>query len=247
MKILFTILSISTNNDRYLNASKNLVNELLLNTKHDILLTTNNIEFFKDIINPRLIIRNNLPQDSVLEYRGGAEFNFNLKYLSFKDIPYGYDVIFYIDGDIKNEFWDQRSDDRLKSLMESYEWVATRLNCVLKNEVKQYNDTGDCLFSHKIRSYDILSWDINDDLMESCLPSEHFLIFKYDKEKLDRFSYKWGELNSIMQSMNGGNGCWGDGFEIGISARYAGYNNLIDLYPGELQTKFGFVFNGNKL
>ena len=227
-------------------ASKNLINELLLNTTHDILLTTNNVKFFDDIKNSRLIVRNNVPEDSILLYRGGSEFNYNIKYLAFKDIPEGYDIVFYVDGDIKSEFWNQVSEDRLNSLMGSYEWVATRLNCKLKNEVLQFKSTGGCLFSHKIKSYNILEWDINDDLMESCLPSEHFLIFKYNKEKLEKFSYKWGELNSIMQNQDGGNGSWGDGFEIGISAKYARYDNMFDLHSGDLQSQFGFIFNGNK-
>ena len=246
MKTLFTILSLSTGRDMYLMASKKLINELLSNTNHDILLTTNNVGFFDDIKNNRLIVRNNVPEDSILLYRGGSEFNYNIKYLAFKDLPEGYDVVFYVDGDIKNEFWNQITEDRLNSLMSTYEWVATRLNCILKNEVQQYKNNGGCLFSHKIQSYNILEWDINDNLMESCLPSEHFLIFKYNKEKLEKFAYKWGELNSILQNQDGGNGSWGDGFEIGISAKYAGYDNMFDLHFGDLQTQFGFIFNGNK-
>jgi hypothetical protein len=246
MKILFTMLSLSVKGDMYLTASKNLINEILSNTQHDVLLTTNNVEFFDDVKNSRLLVRNNVPEDSILNYRNGVEFNYNLKYLAFKNIPEGYDVIFYVDGDIKNTFWNQVSEDNIKSLMITYDWVATRLNCVLKDEVERYKNTGGCLFSHKIKSYNILDWDVNDKLMESRLPSEHFLIFKYNKEKLDMFSNKWSELNSIMQSQNGGNGSWGDGFEIGISAKYAGYDNMVDLHSGDLQNHFGFVFNGNK-
>jgi hypothetical protein len=130
--------------------------------------------------------------------------------------------------------------------MGSYDFVATRLNCILKNEVKQHIETGSALFSHKILSYNVLSWDLNDPIMDSCLPSEHFLIFKYNKEKLEIFANKWSELNGIMQSQNGGNGSWGDGFEMGISAKYAGYDNLYDLNYGDLQNHFGFFFNGNK-
>jgi hypothetical protein len=246
MKILFTILSLSTDRQMYLNASKDLINELLSNTKHDILLTTNDVSFFEDINDQRLIVRNNVPSDSILLYKGGSEFNYNLKYLAFKDIPEGYDVIFYVDGDIKHTFWNDVSDERLKSLMESHDSVATRLNCVLRGEIAQLKNIGSCLFSHKIHSYGVLSWDMNDKLIDSCLPSEHFLIFKYDKQKLELFANKWSELNSIMQSQNGGNGSWGDGFEIGISAKFAGYDNMFDLHSGDLQTQFGFIFNGNK-
>jgi hypothetical protein len=33
---------------------------------------------------------------------------------------------------------------------------------------------------------------------------------------------------------------------MGISAKYAGYDNLYDLNYGDLQNHFGFFFNGNK-
>ena len=246
MKILFTFLAISTGVESYLKSSKKLISEILKNTQHDVLLTTNKVEYYNDINNSRLIVRNNIPNDSVFMYRGDVEFNYNLKYLSFKDLPEGYDVIFYIDGDMKHNFWNKDSENKLKSLIDSYDWLATRLNCVLKNEVFQYKTTGNTLFKHKINSYEVLNWSDNDVLMESCLPSEHFLIFKYDKEKLEKFSNKWCELNSILQSKNGGDGSWGDGFEMGISAKYAGYDNMLDLQHGNLEHDFGFIFNGNK-
>lgn len=247
MRVLFTFLSITTGGNDYLISSKNLAKELLNNTPHDVLLTTNNIDFFQNIKNDRFFIRNNIPDDVIFTYRGGSEFNYNLKYLAFKNLPDNYDIIFYLDCDIKNVFWNQNSDEKLKSLMNKYDWVATRLNCVLKNEVKQYKETGVALFSHKIKSYDILNWNENDILMNSCLPSEHFLIFKYNKEKLNKFTQKWEELNYILQTQNGGNGSWGDGFEIGISAKFANYNNTFDMQHGDLETVFGFLFNGNKI
>ncbi len=247
MRVLFTFLSVYVNDNLYLNASKKLANEILTNTPYDVLITTNEINYFNDIKNDRLTIRNNIPENSVLSYRDGCEFNFNLKYLSFKDLPETYDVIFYVDGDIKNIFWNDLSENKLKILIEKYDWIATRLNCVLKNEVNQYKETGNALFSHKIKSYDVLNWDFNNNLMESHLPSEHFLIFKYDKEKINKFANKWSELNSILQDKNGGNGSWGDGFEIGLSAKYAGYDNMFDLSYRDLHDYLGFVFNGNKI
>lgn len=245
MKILFTILSIKTKNNFYLNATKRLINELLNNTNHDILLTTNDEDYFSDIISKRLHVRNNLSDELILKYQ--EEFNYNLKFLSFKNLPKGYDVIFYIDGDISNKFWSDVSENKIEYLMENYDYVATRLNCILKNEVDQFITTGHALFKHKILSYDILSWDKNDDLLFSKLPSEHFLIFKYDEKKLNLFSQKWEELNKQLQDKNGGDGSWGDGFEIGISSRFAGYCNEYDLPYNELPQYFGFIFNGNKI
>jgi hypothetical protein len=246
MKVLFTFLSIARNTDMYLNASYKLANEILENTPHDVLITTNEVEFFEGITSERFNVRNNVPKDSVLAYKDNSEFNYNLKYLAFKDLPEGYDVIFYLDGDIKSLFWDDLSQERLTILMEKYDWVATRLDSVLINEVNQHKKIGGALFSHKINSYGVLNWEDTDPLLNSHLPSEHFLIFKYDKEKLKKFSDKWSELNSILQEQNGGYGSWGDGFEMGISAKYAGYDNKFDLSYGDLQTHFGFLFNGNK-
>ena len=87
MKILFTFLAISTGVESYLKSSKKLISEILKNTQHDVLLTTNKVEYYNDINNSRLIVRNNIPNDSVFMYRGDVEFNYNLKYLSFKDLP----------------------------------------------------------------------------------------------------------------------------------------------------------------
>jgi hypothetical protein len=245
MKILFTILAIETKTELYLRSSKKLIIQLLNNTKHDILLSTNNIDYFNEIKNKRLFIRNNIPESSILLY-GNIEFNYNLKYLSFQDIPNNYDVIFYIDGDISNTFWNNKSDEKIKSLTNEYEWIATRLNCVLRNEVDQYKKTGNALFKHKINSYEILNWNDNNILLDSCLPSEHFLIFKYNSKKIKLFYEKWKELNEYLQKKNGIGGCWGDGFEIGISSKFAEYDKKYDLPYNELEDFFGFVFNGNK-
>jgi len=244
MKVLFTLLSIDAGSQMYLEASKALIKELIQNTPHDVLLTTNRPEYFDDLKTNRLFIRNNITENLIFKFN--YEFNYNLKFLSFKDIPKGYDVIFYIDGDIKNNFWTDSSNQFLSSLVSEYNLIGSRMDCVLQNEVYQYQSTGHALFKHKILSYDILSIPQEDDIYNSQLPSEHYLIFKYDEIKMAMFAQKWEELNFIMQSKNGGNGVWGDGFEIGISARYAGYTNIKDLNCGDLESEFGFIFNGNK-
>lgn len=247
MKILFTLVAVLVQNDSYLFSAKSLITELLQNTEADILLSTNNEEFFSDIIDDRFIIRNNVPDDSILSYHGGAEFNYNLKYIAFKDLPEGYDVVLYVDCDIKNIFWSQQSTDKLSELISSFDFIGVRLGAVLSAEIKQYKETGTCLFRHKIISYGVLEWPDNHPLLESCIPSEHFLVFKYNKEKLTKFVEKWEELNYIMQENKGEGGCWGDGFEIGLSLKHAGYDNMLDLSHGLVELDFGFIFNGNKL
>ena len=101
MKILFTLLSIESKNNNYLISAKELIKEILLQTKHDILLSTNSVDFFSDINDERIIIRNNIDDTSKFQYNG--EFNYNLKYHAFKNIPPQYDYIIYLDCDIKLE------------------------------------------------------------------------------------------------------------------------------------------------
>jgi hypothetical protein len=245
MKILFTILSIKTSNTYYLGYAYKLINELLRNTPHDILLTTNNLDYFQNIKNKRVLLRNIVPNDVLLEING--EFNYNLKYLCFKNIPKNYDVIFYLDCDIKNTFWNSESDNIVYNLMKKYNCIGTRFGCILGDEIKSYAENNKPLFTHKIESYNILNWKNVSKFYKACLPSEHFLILKYSEYKLNRFSNKWRLLNYTLQNTNNFKGFWGDGFEIGISLEHSKYTKRYNLDSGELSTKLGFVFNGNKI
>jgi hypothetical protein len=242
MKILFTLVTIDCGNEMYLHAVKNLINELITLTPHNVILSTNNIVFFDDLESDRLIKRNNIEEGVV--YKFGSEFNYNLKYHAFLDLPPNYDVIIYLDCDIKLKQWDENSEKIVKMFESEYDFGATRLNCILGDQVKYYLENQSCLFRHKIESYKILdNYSIDDEIMNSKLPSEHFLVFKNDQSKISKFANKWRELNNYMQSINGMGGCWGDGFEIGISTNFAGFTKQIDLNSdGHL----GFIFNGNK-
>jgi hypothetical protein len=82
--------------------------------------------------------------------------------------------------------------------------------------------------------------------MLSRLPSEHFLLLKNNTNKITKFYQKWQMLNHYLQSINGDGGSWGDGFEIGISARHAGFHKTIEISQGEWDGVLGFKFNGNK-
>ena len=245
MKILFTLLSIDSGNSMYLQSAKRLVNEILNQTQHDVLLSTNNLIFFEDISSNRFFIRNNINASCVLKY--GSEFNYNLKYNAFENIPIDYDVIIYLDCDIKLDTWNRNSDNHIENIFKNYDFGATRLNCSMIGSVNEYRKTGRTLFSHKINSYKILEkFSDSDDIMSSLLPSEHFLIFKNDETKIRKFYDKWKELNEHLQSINGEGGSWGDGFEIGVSARYAGFHNPIEFNQGTWDGILGFKFNGNK-
>jgi len=240
MKILFTLLSIG---EKYSKSCTMLTQELLEYTPYDILISTNNLEYFPKY-RQRVQVRENIESEVMLSY--GSEFNYNLKYHAFKNIPEGYDAIIYLDCDIKSNFWTDKSTALIQELFLNHDFVATRLNCTITTQLKELDETGNCLFSHKLNSYDVKNWK-NKSLYESKLPSEHFFGFRYNKQKLNTFYIKWRELNYQLQATGGTNKSWGDGFEIGVAAYAAGYHNSYDLDFGRQQTILGFQLNGNKL
>jgi hypothetical protein len=245
MKILFTIISIDTGNDFYLSSSKRLITELLEKTPYDVLVSTNNHIYYNDIVSDRCIVRNNIRENSILRY--GTEFNYNLKHHAFLDIPNKYEYIIYLDCDIKLTKWDSESENFVNSEMSDYDFFADRLSAVLIDDVNRFNRNEPCLFSHKIKSYDIIErYDLDDKIMMSKLPSEHIFILKNQPEKIKKFQEKWEELNNYLQSKNGIGGSWGDGFEIGISSNYAEFDKYFNLSPYYWSQILGFTFNGNK-
>jgi hypothetical protein len=245
MKILFTILSIEDDAKMYLTSAKTLTQEILNQTNHDVLISTNNVDFFSDIQSNRVIVRDNILKDSTLNYN--SVFNYNLKHFAFENLPDGYDCLIYLDCDIKLEGRNNNSESYIVDIMNNYDFGATRLNCYLGKSIIELNETGRTLFSHKINSYKIQeNYVESDDIMNSQLPSEHFLIFKYEIEKLKKFQERWKEMNDHLQSINGDGGSWGDGFEIGISARYAGFHNTSEISHSIWDGVLGFKFNGNK-
>lgn len=246
MKKVFVLLAIDLGSGTYLKSAKNLITEILGQTKHDVILSTNNVEFFSDVRNERLIVRNNITEG--ITFRYNSEFNYNLKHYVFENIPEKYDLIVYLDCDIKLDGWTDASDSYLDNIMSEKEYGATRLNCELGWSIDEYEKTGTTLFKHKIDSYKIRErYDRNDDIMLSRLPSEHFIILKNIKDKVEKFQQKWLEQDTYLQSINGEGGSWGDGFEIGISARYAGLNKYVEIDQGVWDGILGFKFNGNKL
>ncbi len=246
MKILFTLLSIEQKNQNYLISAKNLAGNILDETNHDVLISTNNLDFFSDILSDRVFVRNNISENSILNY--GDEFNYNLKYHAFLELPESYDVVIYLDCDVKLNGWKKESDDYIFEMIQNYNFGADRLNCVLSHEIGYFLQNTGGVFRHKIQSYEVIDrYSESDDIMNSQLPSEHFLIFKNTPEKITIFAEEWKLLNEFLQNKNGSGGSWGDGFEIGISARKAGFTETFNISSGIWSEVLGIRFNGNKL
>lgn len=245
MKILFTMVAIKVKNDNYLKSAKKLIKEILEKTNHDVLLSTNEVDYFSDINSEKFLIRNNIKKES--KFNHGSEFNYNLKHHAFENIDSKYDFLVYLDCDIKLKKWTDFSEQFFTTIMSEYEFGADRMNCKLSTQIEELKQKGNCLFSHKIKNYDILEqYGMSDDIMESLLPSEHFLILRNEPKKVKLFQKKWEELNNYLQDKNCSSCSWGDGFEIGISARFAKFHKTIHLSPNYWNSQLGFEFNGNK-
>lgn len=247
MKVLFTTLAINAGNSGYLDYTKRLIIDILVHTPHDILLTTNEVASFKTCFRnfeSRVIIRDIPTEGLILKYP--REFNYNLKFLCFRELPSAYDVVVYIDGDMQLYKWGREAEEFLVPFTTTHEWGGTRLGCVLNAEINHHN-AGKALFSHKIRSYDIQNAPDIEMISSACLPSEHFLVFRNIPDKLNKFAQMWAEMNAILQSKNGGEGSWGDGFEMGVSLTRAGFTNGMDISFGIIDQTLGLKFNGNKV
>jgi hypothetical protein len=245
MRKLFLLLSLNVGDPMYLSATRRLIDEILRQTTHDILVTTNELSFFADVDNPRVKVRNNVPPNIVLRYQ--TEFNYNAKYLCFKDVPTDYDALIYLDGDIRIDGYTEASDAYIDELLTHHEMAASRTNAIMRDEL-HYHKTAHCTFSHKFIIYEyILSLPESDPVMEAQLPSEHFLIFKNIPEKIKAFGDKWDALDKILQEKNqfGGYSSCCDGFEIGIAANHAGFK-MQEITNADSQIVLGMHFNGNK-
>jgi hypothetical protein len=239
MKTLFTILAIGKTYAIY---SIQLINDILTKTNHDVFISTDCPEYFS--LNERVIIKHiDLDKD---KNKKNNSFNYNLKYYCFENLPEKYDIIIYLDCDTKLTLWNDINFENYINFQwdRGYNFIGTRINANLNYHLFNHEKTGIDLFSHKIEAYEIKSDTINKNWLDAGMPSEHYFIMKYNKEQMDIFCKTWKNFNKIMQDKNNET-TWGDAFEIGISAREAGYV-LSSANCAGIDNSFEIEFNGNK-
>lgn len=246
MKTLFTVVAFSIKGlDNYLESAKKLAENIISNSPHDILITTNKKEYFKDIESSRVIVREHSDPD--LKFIINSEFNYNSKYEAFINLPQGYDVIFYVDCDIKLTHWDDKTEEYLKDFFSKYDFGATRLNATFNYHYHSYKETKQDLFWHKFEGHELLNVDSNDVIFSAVFPSEHYLIFKYNKEALEKFAQEWKKLSFFLQNKDNPYGTLCDGFEIGLALARANITNVKEIHWVDHVVILGLQFNGNRL
>jgi hypothetical protein len=223
---------------------KRLIDDVMTKTPFDIMVCTNEINFFddsKEKWKDRLSFKEELFKQHKLSV---GPFNQLLKFLAIKDIPKKYDWVIYVDCDagIASK-WDMDAINNIFSEWESsnYEMVAQRTNCILKNELRDheeklkienehrekgvyYYNPGN-LFSAKFLYYNVNSETCSNTWLNAVLPSEHLLVIK-NNEKLQKmaecfedFCFQFEKQVNMDYIITFDM----EAFEIGVSAAVAGY------------------------
>jgi hypothetical protein len=213
----------------------------MVKSPYDVRIITNEPEHFKEDIQKwgeRVIIKHDDLSNNQI-YVGA--FNQMLKYKTMQDVSKKYDWLLYLDCDAG--FTDTLNSAQIDSFLayveeQGYDMLGTRTNCIVKNELfdheskikkweqdpSQYNPGN--LFSSKFIFYKMSSDKGPFEWFDAVLPSEHVLLIK-NNEKLAIMATEFEKFNQkfetqvdlpyiITYDM--------EAFEIGVSAKLAGYN-----------------------
>lgn len=151
------------------------------------------------------------------------DFNFNLKYLTFKDICEDENsVIIFTDCDNSFDWWDR--DKVMEYLYERYQhgfdFFGCRADWLFEDFLKEYysqDKREHSLFWHKIYGYD-LDKNPRPDWGKAPLVAEHLLVFVNNEGKMKRFYEEWKNLHDYLANKDYTEGTWAEGFEIGVAA-----------------------------
>ena len=225
--------------------AKRLINDIMTKTVHDIMITTNEIEHFNDEISQygeRIIIREEKLENHILFL---GVFNQLLKFYTIKNIDPKYDWVLYLDCDA-GLTGDWNNDEITSTITNwkslGYDMMGTRTNAIVGQELKKHEEldiihkneiaNGNLthynprnLFSDKFIFYNVSTQNGPFEWLEAMMPSEHVLLIK-NNDKLQKmadifedFCYKFETQDKdfpITVDM--------EAFEIGVSAKLAGYN-----------------------
>lgn len=249
----------------YATFAKRLIDDIMNKTPYDIMVTTNEIQHFQEEIEKygnRIILREELLTEHKLVV---GVFNQLLKFYTIKDIDSKYDWVLYLDCDAG--LTGPWSIDKIESSINSwesggYDMVATRTNAILINELRDHEEKlekykiqiqenpannffVDNLFTKKFVFYNVSTENGPSEWFDSVLPSEHVFLVK-NSEKLpvmcknfEDFCYKFETQDlHYPQTVDM------EAFEIGVSAKLAGYNT-VDFGNDGLYHVFQVVCNNN--
>jgi lipopolysaccharide biosynthesis glycosyltransferase len=251
-KILVSAISIvnpvKEGSEIYTTYAKRLINDVITKTPYDIMVSTNRLDLFDDIINQN---NNRVKIKEVIlgnhKTHVGA-FNQLLKFYAMKDIDKNYEWLLYLDCDAGfTTDVDYTQIDNFIDVNEklgfdmlglrtdaTYEWAENQFIESKKNNT-YYN-----LFDRKF-----LFYGVNPEWRKAKLPSEHILLIKNDS-RMESMCLEFEKFCTWFETQEPNRVITFDmeSFEIGISSLISGYNmgemgwgNQCEIF------KVGFNFN----
>jgi hypothetical protein len=217
-------IEISPTSHRYLDSARKLIESNLLYTNYDILILTNNVDYFKDITDGRLIL---IDYDTKFSETiiSDNRFNMHLKRYPIKlSQELGYDIIYYNDCDGYIVGWDEYSFEN--KCNEDFDVAfVSHANPQLGGLRRTYKHFQDIIDSEFEDLY-------YDELDNAPNPAETRVIFK-NNEKLSLFLEFWDKISQRNKNYF----TYHDGVYFGTSAIYA-HMTMIGITPNEEFSKY---------
>jgi len=229
----------------YATFANRLINDVMTKSPYDVQMITNEPELFEEVSlkwGSRVIIKTDLLESNRLSV---GPFNQLLKYKTIENISSQYDWVLYLDCDagFTNVLEVSKIEEYTKRWESiGYNMLGTRTEAVLKTELLDherkkeefiknnpqslYNpwNYGQNLFSAKFVFYDVSSENGPHEWMDAKLPSEHIFYVK-NNEKLKIMAEEFKKFCKKFETQNENSLITWDmeAFEIGVSAKIAGY------------------------
>lgn len=219
----------------YLNKSKKLIDTYIKYTSFDILILTNNVEYYSEIKSERVFIidYNSKFTEPIVSNK---KFNMHIKRLPIRlGMELNYDIVYHHDCDCFIEGWDNNSYDNI--IKEDYDVYfpgrgssRSQLGGLRKN-FKHFQNKIDTEF---IGLY-------YDELDNSPNPPETRIIFK-NNYKLKLFLEFWDKISKQNNDFD----TYYDGVYIGTSSVYAKMNGF-DVTTLNEFSKYGKITHGDSI
>lgn len=179
-------IQVGQNGKDYLEHGKIMSKSFLDNTPYDIVIVTNNTDYFSDLDSDRVKVFDYFEHFSE-PITSGNKFNYHLKRQAIRmGQMLGYDIIYYNDTDCYIEGWD--SESFLKKCSQDFDVAFVKhANPQLGGLRKTYKHFQDKIDLEFVGLY-------YDELDESPNPAETSVIFK-NNSKLKKFLKFWDKIS----------------------------------------------------
>ena len=240
------------------------INDVMTKTPYDIRVITNEPDLFiksQTFWGDRVTIINDKLENNKITV---GPFNQLLKHKTMENVPQKYDWLLYLDCDagILDVLNIDLVEENIKTWeSQGFDMLGTRTNCTVYGELLDHEKRMEKaksegreliiwgegnLFSAKFIYYNVSTQNGPFEWFDAIMPSEHILLIK-NNEKMNVMATEFKNLCTIFEKQVdiGNIVTWDmEAFEIGVSAKLAGYNiGELGTYGHHDVLKVGFNSN----